>query len=110
MNNTIKVNSELICSCRKYMDIKTLVCFLGVDLIGDKADCPFCKAAQQFCVNTKAGIYTCFKCKAGGDLFAFVMQARNINFAAAVVWIMGLIAYKDPIAHDEVLNSVDFSI
>lgn len=67
-----------------------------VDVIGDYVRlrrkganyfglCPFHdEKTPSFSVNAELGIFKCFGCGAGGDLFRFVMQVEGISFPEAV--------------------------
>ena len=46
-----------------------------------KACCPFHgEKTPSFTVNQEKGLYYCFGCQAGGDIFGFVMQIENLTF------------------------------
>ena len=47
--------------------------------------CPFHEErTPSFSVNPTEKLYYCFGCGAGGNLFGFVQQKENLDFAAAV--------------------------
>ncbi|MBM3252725.1 MAG: DNA primase, partial [Candidatus Omnitrophica bacterium] len=47
--------------------------------------CPFhTERHPSFSVNAKKGLWHCFGCGAGGDIFDFVMRAENLTFPNAV--------------------------
>ncbi|MGF1554145.1 MAG: DNA primase, partial [Paracoccaceae bacterium] len=49
------------------------------------APCPFHhEKTPSFHADDRRGIYKCFGCGAGGDLFRFVMETENLSFAEAV--------------------------
>ncbi len=50
-----------------------------------KGLCPFHKEkSPSFHVNSEKGIYKCFGCGEGGDVFAFVQKAKGFDFRDAV--------------------------
>ena len=47
--------------------------------------CPFhAEKTPSFTVNPERGLYHCFSCKAGGDVFKFVQESEKIGFLEAV--------------------------
>lgn len=47
--------------------------------------CPFHQEkTPSFSVNPKLGIFKCFGCGAGGDVFAFIQQIEGVSFVEAV--------------------------
>ncbi|MCX5907806.1 MAG: DNA primase [Deltaproteobacteria bacterium] len=47
--------------------------------------CPFhAERTPSFTINEEKGIFHCFGCGAGGNLFNFLMRANNLNFPEAV--------------------------
>ncbi len=47
--------------------------------------CPFHEEkTPSFSVDAEHGLYYCFGCHQGGDVFKFVMQSENLNFPEAV--------------------------
>ncbi len=47
--------------------------------------CPFHEEkTPSFSVNPRLGIFKCFGCGVGGDVFAFIQQIEGVNFAEAV--------------------------
>ncbi len=47
--------------------------------------CPFHdEKTPSFSVDAEKGLYFCFGCRAGGDVFRFVMERENLNFPEAV--------------------------
>lgn len=50
--------------------------------------CPFHDGhSPSMSVNPQLGIYKCFACGAGGDVFKFVMEHEKLDFKAAVEWV-----------------------
>ncbi|RLE28687.1 MAG: DNA primase [Acidobacteria bacterium] len=50
--------------------------------------CPFHEEkTPSFTVDAEKGFYHCFGCKAGGDVFNFVMAQQNFNFPEAVEYL-----------------------
>lgn len=50
--------------------------------------CPFHDdKSPSMSVNSAIGIYKCFACNAGGDVFKFVMEHEKVDFKAAVEWV-----------------------
>lgn len=47
--------------------------------------CPFHPDSDpSFCVSEQKQIYTCFSCKATGNVFQFIMNYENVNFKEAI--------------------------
>ncbi len=47
--------------------------------------CPFHKEkTPSFCVSRSKGIYKCFSCGEGGDVFSFLMQTQNKTFVEVI--------------------------
>lgn len=50
--------------------------------------CPFHDdRSPSMNVNPQLGIYKCFACGAGGDVFKFIMEHEKLDFKAAVEWV-----------------------
>ncbi len=50
-----------------------------------KACCPFHKEkTPSFTVSSEKGLYYCFGCQSGGDIFDFMMKIENLSFNEAV--------------------------
>lgn len=53
-----------------------------------KGLCPFHEEkTPSFMVTPSKGIYKCFGCGAGGDVFKFVMESQHLTFREAVQWL-----------------------
>lgn len=66
--------------------VEVLGTYLQVKRAGSsfKALCPFHKEkTPSFHVNPQRQIYHCFGCGVGGDVFKFVMEYENVDFATA---------------------------
>jgi len=63
--------------------------FLGV--------CPFHNDSHpSMNVNPAMGIYKCFACGAGGDVFKFVMEHEKMDFRAAVEYVANTVGFPLP--------------
>jgi DNA primase len=50
--------------------------------------CPFHdERTPSFSVNPAKGLYYCFGCGKGGDVFSFVRETQGLDFAGAVEWL-----------------------
>jgi DNA primase len=50
-----------------------------------KGNCPFHnEKTPSFNVNPEKGIFHCFGCNEGGDVFAFIMKIKNVDFPTSV--------------------------
>ena len=50
--------------------------------------CPFhSEKSPSFTVFPATGIFYCFGCNAGGDIFTFIMKAENLDYADAVEFL-----------------------
>jgi len=56
----------------------------GNKMVGN---CPFCKAKDKFTVDGKKGLFHCFGCGNGGDIFTFIMEKLNMAFPEAIEWL-----------------------
>ena len=59
--------------------------------------CPFHDDhSPSMTVNPTIGIYKCFACGAGGDVFKFVQEHEKIDFNGAVEWVANFIGFDLP--------------
>ncbi len=59
--------------------------------------CPFHNDhSPSMNVNPQMGIYKCFACGAGGDVFKFVMEHEKMDFKAAVEWVANATGFPLP--------------
>ena len=59
--------------------------------------CPFHDDhSPSMYVNPTIGIYKCFACGAGGDVFKFVQEHEKIDFNAAVRWVADFCSFDLP--------------
>ena len=62
--------------------------------------CPFhSEKTPSFTVDRTKGLFHCFGCGKGGDVFTFVMEKLNLSFPEALEWLsekckLGNIKYK----------------
>ncbi len=82
------INNEVIATVRNRANILEVVSQVVVlKRIGKdyKGLCPFHKEkTPSFHVHPEKGIYKCFGCGEGGDVFAFVQKARGLGFLDGV--------------------------
>jgi DNA primase len=59
--------------------------------------CPFHDDhSPSMSVNPTLGIYKCFACGAGGDVFKFVQEHEKIDFNGAVEWVANFVGFPLP--------------
>lgn len=65
--------------------------------------CPFHDDhSPSMTVNPTIGIYKCFACGAGGDVFKFVQEHEKIDFNGAVEWVANFIGFPlKKVGHNE---------
>lgn len=88
------MTTNYIEAIRSNIDLATLLHLDGIKFSEDGSACPFCKAVAAFHVDSKAGIYSCFNCKEGGDLFAYIMKTDGVPFEAACEILREIIANR----------------
>lgn len=60
--------------------------------------CPFHNDhSPSMNVNPQMGIYKCFACGAGGDVFKFIMEHEKLDFKAAVEWVANATNFVLPV-------------
>lgn len=84
-------NDELIQQLKAHADIALVIeRFVPLKKSGVGrfvGKCPFHDdRSPSMSVNPQLGIYKCFACGAGGDVFKFLMEHEKIDFKAAVEW------------------------
>ena len=72
-----------------------------------KACCPFHKEkTPSFTCSSEKGLFYCFGCQEGGDIFAFLMKMENLSFNEALEKLAGLagVEYKPakPLTGEEI--------
>jgi DNA primase len=59
--------------------------------------CPFHDDhSPSMYVNTNLGIYKCFACGAGGNVFKFIQDHEKLDFPGAVEWVANFVGYTLP--------------
>lgn len=59
--------------------------------------CPFHDdRSPSMSVNPTIGIYKCFACGAGGDVFKFVREHEKLDFKGAVEWVANFVGFALP--------------
>ncbi|MGC8778989.1 MAG: CHC2 zinc finger domain-containing protein, partial [Candidatus Caldatribacteriaceae bacterium] len=77
----IKNRIDLVEFISRYVDLKPA----GRNF---KGLCPFHEEkTPSFMVSREKGIFHCFGCGAGGNLFNFVMRVENLTFPEAVLFL-----------------------
>lgn len=62
-----------------------------------RGPCPLHKGKNpNFSVDPVRGIFKCFKCDEGGDVFAFVMKHRGLDFPEAIRYVAGKVGIEVP--------------
>ena len=62
--------------------------------------CPFHEErTASFSVNPAKGLYHCFGCGRGGDIFRFVEETQGLDFAGAIEWLAD--RFRIPIEYEE---------
>ena len=86
-----KENSELnkfVEEVREHSDIVSVISkYVRLDLKGDKywACCPFHnEKTASFSVTPEKGLFYCFGCHAGGNVFKFISMIENVSYFEAI--------------------------
>ena len=59
--------------------------------------CPFHDDhSPSMTVNSTLGIYKCFACGAGGDVFKFIQNHEKLDFKGAVEWVANFVGFALP--------------
>jgi DNA primase len=67
-------------------------------ILGLEGTCPFC-TGEPFRVRPDTQIYRCYVCGESGNVIAFVMHARHVNFGDAVTILAQRAGIALPTAH-----------
>ncbi len=88
MNDSGFIPEETITHIRESIDIVELISeYVTLKKIGEnyKGLCPFhAEQTPSFVVNPKKGIFHCFGCQVGGNVFSFLIKKEGIEFTDAV--------------------------
>jgi len=86
--NELKLNVDIYNIISNYVNLKKS----GKNFIGL---CPFHKEkTPSFIVDSKAQLYHCFGCGAGGDVISFIMKAENLSFMESVELLAKKVGYN----------------
>ncbi|MCL5771199.1 MAG: CHC2 zinc finger domain-containing protein [Actinobacteria bacterium] len=86
--NELKLNVDIYNIISNYVNLKKS----GKNFIGL---CPFHKEkTPSFIVDSKAQLYHCFGCGAGGDVISFIMKVENLSFMEAVELLAKKVGYN----------------
>lgn len=88
------MNTSYVEAIRSSIDLATLLHLDGIEFSETGSECPFCKKPGSFHVKPEKGIYNCFHCKEGGDLFAYIMKTDGVPFEAACEILREIIANR----------------
>jgi DNA primase len=85
---TVSLSAEQIQTIRERVDIVRVIgAYVALNKKGQRflGLCPFHgEKTPSFSVSPTKGLYYCFGCHAGGDVFSFLMRHQGIDFATAV--------------------------
>ena len=66
-----------------------------------KACCPFHKEkTPSFTCSSEKGLFYCFGCQAGGDIFEFLMRIENLSFNEALEKLADMAGVEYKPAHE----------
>lgn len=93
--------NEVIQQLKSQADISVVIQqFLPLKRTGNNryaGVCPFHDDhSPSMSVNPMLGIYKCFACGAGGDVFKFVQEHEKIDFNGAVEWVANFVGFDLP--------------
>ena len=85
-------SNDIIAKLKDYTDIADVIQqFVPLKPAGTNrytGRCPFHDdRSPSMSVNSTLGIYKCFACNAGGDVFKFIMEHEKIDFRSAIEWV-----------------------
>ncbi len=94
-------SNEIIQQLKSQTDIATVIeSFLPLKRSGNGrfvGRCPFHDdRSPSMNVNPTIGIYKCFACGAGGDVFKFVQEHEKLDFKGAVEWVANFSGFALP--------------
>jgi len=74
----VRETADMVAIVSKRTDLRRV----GTQFVGI---CPFHEdRSPSFSVDPSKGLYHCFGCQRGGDLFSFVMEAEGVDFPTAI--------------------------
>ncbi|MGH2730410.1 MAG: CHC2 zinc finger domain-containing protein, partial [Actinomycetota bacterium] len=87
-----KINTDDIDALRERADIIDVIsAYTQLKKAGGhtfKGLCPFhTEKTPSFTVDTNRGLYFCFGCQEGGNIYHFVQKTENLSFPEAVEWL-----------------------
>ena len=73
--------------------------------------CPFHnEKTPSFSVNNEKGLYYCFGCSEGGDIFTFIQKYKNIEFSDAITEIAQMYNMQIDVKSGFVDNSTEYDL
>ncbi len=86
----VRARADLVEICSEYMPLKRV----GKSYRGP---CPLHGGeGRNFAVDPAKGIFKCFVCDEGGDVFSFVMKHLGLDFPSAVRYVAGRVGVEIP--------------
>ena len=94
-------SNEIIQQLKAQADIATVIQqFVPIKKSGSGrfvSRCPFHDDhSPSMNINPTLGIYKCFACGAGGDVFKFVQEHEKIDFYGAIEWVANFVGFPLP--------------
>ena len=84
VKETVRARTDIVALIARYVGLRQQ----GGNFVGL---CPFHEEkTPSFTVSPDKGVFHCFGCKAGGDVFAFVMRAEKLQFPQALEFLAEL--------------------